>query len=433
MSLETSESAIRKVLRRVVPFAMLLFFFNLIDRANISYAALQMNADLGLSPSVYGFAAGIFFIGYFAFEVPSNLILVRVGARIWLARIMVTWGLVVLGMAWVNSETSLYVMRFLLGVAEAGLLPGVIYYLGLWVPAQWRALALSMLMSTNALSNIFGGPIATGLMQLDGLLGFKGWQLVFIGEAIPTVLIGLSILKYLPETPRDARWLTATEKQWLLKTLAEEQSAKSASRGTTLWNTIADRRVILTTVFSFLLICCNFGTVFWLPQIIRALGDLSTLEVGFLASVPYLIGGVGMILWGRHSDRNGDRKWHLVASSATAAVGYAWAGIAPSPTLSFVGLCVATLGVWSMLGVIWALASDLLHGSAPNAAAGGLAFINSFAALGGFVGPFLMGYVRENTDSFSGSLLTLAGFATLMTAAALLLQNYGRVPRQAVT
>jgi ACS family tartrate transporter-like MFS transporter len=423
-------SAVRKVLQRLVPFSMLLFLFSLIDRTNISFAALQMNEDLGFSPTVYGFAAGIFFVGYCLFEVPSNLVLIRVGARRWFARIMLTWGLIVIATAWVSSLNSLYVMRFLLGVAEAGLLPGLFYYLGTWIPASHRGLALSVLMSTAAVSNVIGGPLATGIMELDGWLWLRGWQLVFIVEGVPTVLIAFAVLAFLPDTPRDARWLETAERDWLESTIARENATKARVGAMALRQGFTDRRVLIATVFSFFLVCCNFGTVFWLPQILKSLGNLTNLQVGQLSVVPYLLGGIGMILWGRHSDRGHDRRWHLVTSGIVAAIGYALAGLAPTPVAAFVGLCVATLAVWSMFGVFWAIAADLLAGPA---AAAGLAVINSVGTLGGFVAPLLMGYIRDVTGAFTGSLLALAAFAAVTALTAPLLYVRPKDPEAALS
>jgi len=427
---DPGSSALRKVLQRLLPFTMLLFFFSLIDRTNISFAALQMNEDLDFGPTVYGFAAGIFFVGYCLFEIPSNLVLMRVGARRWLARIMLTWGLVVVGTAWVSGLKSLYMMRFLLGVAEAGLLPGLFYYLGTWIPASHRGLGLSVLMSTAALSNVIGGPLATGIMELDGWLGFRGWQLVFIVEGVPTVLVAVAVLALLPETPREARWLEPAERDWLESTIARENATKARVGAMSLRRGFTDRRVLIATVFSFFLVCCNFGTVFWLPQILKSLGHLTNLQVGQLSVVPYLLGGVGMIFWGRHSDRGHDRRWHLVASGVLAMIGYALAGLASTPAVSFVGLCLATLAVWSMFGVFWAIAADQLAGPA---AAVGLAFINSVGTLGGFVAPLLMGYIRVFTGAFSGSLLALAASAALTALIAPLLYVRPRGPEVALS
>jgi len=426
---DPGSTTLRKVLQRLLPFTMLLFFFSLIDRTNISFAALQMNEDLGFGPTVYGLAAGIFFVGYCLFEVPSNLVLMRVGARRWLARIMLTWGVIVVATAWVGGLKSLYVMRFLLGVAEAGLLPGLFYYLGTWIPASRRGLGLSVLMSTAALSNVIGGPLATGIMELDGWLGFRGWQLVFIVEGVPTVLVGIAVLALLPETPRDARWLEAAERTWLEATIARENETKARVGAMSLRQGFTDRRVLIATAFSFFLVCCNFGTVFWMPQILKSLGSFTNLQVGRLSVVPYLLGGIGMILWGRHSDRGHDRRRHLVMSGVVATIGYLLAGLAPTPAVSFVGLCLATLAVWSMFGVFWAIAADQLAGPA---AAAGLAFINSVGTLGGFVAPLLMGYLRDSTGAFTGSLLALAAFAACTALIAPLLYVRPREPEAAL-
>ena len=414
-----TDTTVRKVFRHLLPLAMLLLVFNLIDRTNIGFAALQMNADLGFTPSVYGLAAGIFFIGYFLFEVPSNLLLVRVGARPWLARIMITWGVVVACMAWVQGVRSFYTLRFLLGVAEAGLLPGVLLYLSRWIPLRQLGLAYSLLMSATALANVLSGPIAGALMQVE-VWGLRGWQLMFILEGLATIAVGLAVVRYLPERPADARWLTQDERAWLAATLAHEEREKARGGITSFRQGFLDRRVLIATLVCFLFVCCNFGTVFWLPQIVKSSGALSTLQVGLLSSVPYLLGGAATILWGRHSDRTRDRKWHLVAGASFAAAGYAAAALAPGAMLAFAGLCIATLGIWSMFGVFWAYAGNLLGGAA---AAGGFAFINSVSTLGGFVGPVLMGFVREKTQSFSGSLLVLAGFAVLTAVAAMLVDD----------
>jgi ACS family tartrate transporter-like MFS transporter len=408
-----------KVTRRLIPFAMLLFYISLIDRANISYAALEMNKDLQLSPSIYGLAAGIFFIGYFLFEVPSNLILMRVGARRWLGRIMISWGIVATAMAWVTGPYSLYVMRFLLGLAEAGLFPGLLYYLSFWIPARARGITMSVLMSTTALAYVTGGPLATALMAFEPF-GLRGWQFMFVAQGIPAIIVGFIVLFVLTEKPEDATWLTQSEKDHIARTIAAELAAKAKLGATSLREGFLDRRVWIAALFTFLLVCSNFGTVFWLPQILKGLGDLSNMQVGLLSVIPYLIAGIGMILWGRHSDRTGERKWHLVGSAVLAAVGYACAGFAPNPTLSFIAICFAALGIWSMFGIIWAYCGDLLGGAA---AASGLALINSIGTLGGFVGPFLIGFVRERTQTFSGGLYVLAGFALVTALVGLLLKN----------
>jgi ACS family tartrate transporter-like MFS transporter len=420
MNDEVGSSALRKVLLRLVPFAMLLFFVQMTDKTNVSFAALEMNQQLGFTPEVYGFGAGIFFIGAFFFEIPSNLVLMRVGARLWLARIMITWGLIVVGMAWVRSAHGFYVLRFLLGAAEAGLLPGVLYYLGTWVPERRRGVASSGLMSVSAIGAIIAGPLSTGIMELRGVLGVNGWQWIFILEGVATIVIGFITLRYLPETPRNARWLNADEQRWLTDVMSRELAAKQRAGMTSLAAGFLDRRILIGLVIGFLLVFCNFGTVLWLPQILKGFGGLTNMQVGLLSVLPYACGGVGMMLCGRSSDRSGDRRWHLVCGACLAALGYAGAALAPNNTLVFIGLCVAATGMLSTFGVFWAHASDLLGGAA---AAGGLAFINTASQLGGFVGPMAVGYLRQTTQSFSESLLVLAGGALMTGIVALALKN----------
>jgi ACS family tartrate transporter-like MFS transporter len=402
---------------------MLLFFVQVMDKTNVGFAALQMNRDLGFTPEVYGFGAGVFFLGAFLFEIPSNLILVRVGARRWLARIMITWGLIVIALAATRAPTFFYVMRFLLGVAEAGLLPGVIYYLGLWIPKPARGTALSALMSTSAIGAIAAGPIATGLMQLQGTGGLEGWQWIFVVEGIATVGIGIITLSYLPDGIEQARWLSAGEQHWLMERQRQELQVKKTMGVTAFLAGFFDSRVLVALIVSLLLVLCNFGAVFWLPQVIKSFGALSNLEVGWLSAVPYAFGGIGMVLWGRHSDRTGERRWHLFIGAAAAAVGYAWSATAPNGAMSFIGICLGTAGIMSTFGIFWAYAGDLLGGAA---AAGGIAFLNTAGQLGGFGGPFIIGFIRQRTHGFNGALLFLAACALLTALVALNLKS--RVP-----
>jgi ACS family tartrate transporter-like MFS transporter len=395
MSVSTDQVS-SKVLKRLVPFIMLLFFISLLDRANISYAALQMNKDLGLGPSAYGFAAGIFFVGYFLFEIPSNIALAKIGARKWLGRIMITWGLVAIAMAWVSGAASLYSLRFLLGVAEAGLLPGVMFYLARWIPGRARGATLSVLMATTAIAYVIGAPLSTWLMSFNGVLGLRGWQLMFVVEGIPAVIFGIVTLAILPETPFEAKWLTGPEREALSHAIAQESEAKQAHGPSSMWQGLTDRRILL------------------------AFGQISNMEVGLLSAIPYALGGVGMIIWGRHSDQTGERRWHLFAGAALAAIGYAAAAFAPGPAYAFIAICLAAIGIWSTFGLLWAYAGDLVAGPA---AATGFAIINSIGSAGGFVGPFLIGWVRGHTHGFSGSLLTLAAFGAFTALFALLLRG----------
>jgi MFS transporter, ACS family, tartrate transporter len=423
MNSELGARTITKVTRRLVPFAMLLFILSYLDRVNVGFAALQMNEDLGFSPTVYGLGAGIFFLGFFPFEIPSNLIMQRVGARRWMARIMIAWGVIATAMAAVSGANSFYIMRFLLGVAEAGLLPGIIYYFTWWFPAEQRAKALALFMSSTAISNMIGAPLSTSLLALDGWLGLRGWQILFIVEGVPSILVGFWVLSYMTERPEEAHWLAPEEKGWLTRVLALERARKEALTPTSLLRGLTDRRVLLITVLCFCLVSGNFGVVFWMPQIIKAFGGISNMQVGLLTAISYALAMIAMVWWGHHSDRTGERKWHLAAAALVGAFGLAASAVAPTPTLSYLALCIATIGIWSMFGVFWATPSDFLSGTA---AAAGLALVNSFGTLGGFSGPFLVGFVRERTSSFSASLLVLAGFVLAAAALSAVLRDEWR-------
>jgi MFS transporter, ACS family, tartrate transporter len=423
MKAELGAHTIAKVTRRLVPFAMLLFILSYLDRVNVGFAALQMNQDLGFTPTVYGLGAGIFFLGFFPFEIPSNLIMQRVGARRWMARIMIAWGVVATGMAWISGEKSFYIMRFLLGVAEAGFLPGIILYFSYWFPAAERAKALALFMSSTAISNVIGAPLSTSLLALDGWLGLRGWQILFIVEGVPSILVGFWVLSYMTDRPEDAHWLAEEEKSWLSRVIALERTRKEALTPTTLLQGLTDRRVLLITALCFCLVSGNFGVVFWMPQIIKAFGGISNMQVGALTALPYALAMVAMVWWGRRSDRRSERKWHLAAAALVGSIGLAASAMAPTPTLSYIALCVATVGIWSMFGVFWATPSDFLSGTA---AAAGFALINSFGTLGGFSGPFLVGFVRERTGSFSASLMVLAAFVLAAAVLSALLKDEWR-------
>ncbi len=413
MEVDLEKRTLAKVTRRLIPFCMLLFIFNYIDRVNIGFAGLQMNKELGLSFSVYGLGAGIFFIGYFIFEVPSNLILERVGARLWLARIAITWGIISTAMAWVYDEKSFLVMRFLLGLAEAGLLPGILLYFSYWIPSRERGKALAFFMTATAISNIVGAPLSTALLGLDGLYGFHGWQILFVLEGVPSVVMGFVVLRYLTDRPEKATWLEQDEKAWLARVLSAERAAKEEISGRmTLRLGLVSPRTLVIAALCFFLVSGNFGVVFWLPQIIKGFGGLSNIQVGMLSAVPYIAAAFAMVWWGRHSDRTGDRKWHLAIAAFVGSAGLAGSAVLTNPVLSFLALCVAAVGIWSMFGVFWAIPADFLSGIA---AAGGFALINSIGNLGGFMGPFLVGFVRDRTGTFSASLLVLASF-TLVAA-----------------
>jgi ACS family tartrate transporter-like MFS transporter len=359
--------------------------------------------------------------------VPSNLILEKVGARLWIAPIAITWGIVSIAMAWVYSEHSFYLVRFLLGVAEAGLLPGILLYFSYWFPARNRGRALALFMTATTISNIVGAPLSTSLLGLDGIFGFRGWQLMFLVEGVPSIIMGFVVLWYLTDKPDQATWLADDEKAWLIRTLAAERVAKEELSGRmTLRLGLISPRVLLIALLCFFLVSGNFGVVFWLPQIIKAFGGLSNMQVGLLSAVPYILAAFAMVWWGHHSDRTGDRKWHLAFAALVGAAGLAGSAMLTDPTVSFVALCVAAIGIWSMFGVFWAVPADFLSGIA---AASGFALINSIGTLGGFAGPFLVGFVRERTGTFSASLLVLSGFVLVsaLIAASLRMQPVTKI------
>lgn len=408
-----------KVRRRLIPFMFLLYVVSYLDRINVGFAALQMNADLGLTPAVYGFGAGIFFLGYCLLEVPSNLILERVGARIWIARIMIMWGLISACMMFVRTPTSFYVLRFMLGVAEAGFFPGMILYLTYWFPARERARALALFITSTAMSGIIGGPLSGLLLALNGTAGLKGWQWLFLVEGLPATLLGLVVLRILPNGPKDAKWLSANEKGWLLSRLAAERSAKEARQHFTLREALTSPRVLLLGALYLCLTMGIYGIGFWLPQIIKSLSQQSDITVGLLSALPYLVAVVSMVLIARHSDQTGERRLHVALSAFVGAVGMGISAFMHSPAALLAAIAIAAIGIWGALGTFWTLPTAFLSGTA---AAGAIALINAIGNIGGFASPYLIGLVRGTSTSFTGALLLLAASLTLGGVLALTMQ-----------
>jgi MFS transporter, ACS family, tartrate transporter len=395
-----------KVTRRLIPFLFLLYIFNYLDRVNVSIAALTMKPDLRFSDAVYGLGAGIFFLGYFLFEVPSNLILERVGARIWMARIMLTWGLISSGMMFVKSPVSFYTLRFLLGVAEAGFFPGMILYLSYWFPATVRARAVSRFMTAVPLASVLGGPLSGALLKLNGVAGLKGWQWLFLAEGMPSVVLGLVTLLYLTDRPGQATWLLPAEREWLTERLRREQAHRDKHFHFTLWQAFAQPRILLLCAIYFTITFCGYGFNFWLPLILKSRSGWSDMMISTVGMTPSLVGAIGMLIAGAHSDRTGERRCYLACAAGVAALGFVVSGWAHSPGLTLAAFSLAALGQLSMLGPFWALSTSTMSGVA---AAGAIAFINSVGNLGGFVGPYLMGSFKGSTGSFAAGLYTLAG------------------------
>jgi MFS transporter, ACS family, tartrate transporter len=417
MPTELETRALRKVTLRIVPFIMLLYFVAFIDRVNIGFASLTMNKDIGLSSSVFGFGAGIFFWGYFLFEVPSNLALDRFGARLWIARVMITWGIVAAAMAFVQGPVSFYVLRFLLGVAEAGFFPGIILYLSYWFPARQRAAVTALFMAAAPLSTVLGSPVSGALLEMDGLLGFKGWQWLFLLEALPAVLLGFAVLGYMTDRPEQARWLADDERGWLVRTMDAEMTRRAGTGSHSIWRGLSDMRVLALSLVYFGTSAGLYTLGVWAPQIIKQFG-LSSLQVGFLNAVPATVAVVVMVLWARHSDRTNERTWHVLLACLLSALGLWLAGMATSVAAVLAALTLVNVGISSSKPPLWSMPTTFLSGSA---AAAGIATINSIGNLGGFVGPAMIGWIKEQTGSFKGGLYFVGGLLVLSAVLILIL------------
>lgn len=400
-SLTAEEQAVlAKAAFRLIPFMGLLYVVSFLDRVNVSYAALTMNADIGLSASAFGLGAGIFFIGYFLFEIPSNLILHRIGARIWISRILVTWGLVSMGMAAVSGPASFLFARFLLGLAEAGFFPGMILYLTYWFPGPERGRIIGAFMLAIPIASIIGGPLSTTLLGVS-LFGLAGWQTMFLVEGLPAVVLGLVALAALPDRPTSAAWLDDRERKCLETLMARDEPAPARLR-----DGLVNPAVWRFSAAYFGLVLGLYGFGFWAPQIVKSLGDLTNSQVGLISTIPYAVAAVAMVLWGRHSDRTGERRFHVFAPAFLGAAGFLASAIVADPFLSLAALSIGALGVYSALPVFWTLPTAALSGTA---AAGGIALINSVGNLGGYFGPFAVGRLKDFTGSYAAGMLVLAG------------------------
>jgi ACS family tartrate transporter-like MFS transporter len=407
---------ISKIRWRLLPLMFAAYIIAYIDRVNIGFAALQMNRDLGFSATVYGLGAGVFFIGYFVFEVPSNLIMERLGARLWIARIMISWGLISAAMMFTRGPVDFYALRFILGLAEAGFFPGMILYLTYWFPANEGARAVALFMTANAFAGVAGGPLAGALLTMDGTGGLRGWQWLFLLEGIAAVVIGVVVFMYLPDGPHDARWLTGRERRRLEQRLAADYRAED-QHSHSLRQVLTDRRVWLFCWLYLALVIGLYSISFWLPQILRRLSNTSDLLVGVLSAVPYLFAVIGMVWIGRHSDRTGERRWHVAVPALLAAGGLLLCGFTGTPGLALAALSLAALGIWGALGPFWAMPTARLSRSG---AAAGIAWINSVGNLGGFVGPYAVGVLSVATGSLTIPMGVLS--ASLVVAAILALR-----------
>jgi MFS transporter, ACS family, tartrate transporter len=399
------KSAMRKIYIRLLPFAILSYFLAYVDRINVSFAALTMRDDLQMSATAYGFALGTFYWAYFIFEVPSNIAMEKVGARLWIARIMITWGLLACATAYVVGPTSFGVVRFLLGAAEAGFFPGIVLYFTYWFPSYHHARIVSGFLIGLPIAVAAGAPLSTALLGLDGLLGLKGWQVMYLAEGIPTLVIGVVTLFVLTDKPEQAKFLTQDEKAWLRARLDAERTAKESVRTFTLWQSMIDPKVLLLSLNYLGIVTASLGMLFFIPQIIKSIGVTSNMTVGWLTMVPYICGGIGLVVWGFVSDRMNERRWNLLVACIVSTGGLVMAGMTMGTWWALVGMSIAAVGFYGSKGPFWAMPPMFLTGTAAAAA---IAWINSIGNLGGFFGPWYVGVMKDATGSFSGGLYGLA-------------------------
>lgn len=402
-------SAIRKNAWRLLPLLILAFIFNYIDRTSVGFAAITMNKDLGLTATEFGWGAGVLFAGYCFFEIPSNMALYRYGARRWLARIMISWGIAAAATALVQGPTSFYILRFLLGVAEAGFFPGVTYLLACWFPAAYRTRVLALFMLGVPLSSVIGGPMSAYLLQMNGILNLTGWQWMFLIQGLPAALIGIVVLIYLRDTPQQAHWLNDDERRELIAMLAEEPRDKPRKA---VWAALTDGRVLLLAAIQFGFVLGSYGIGIWLPLILKGRG-FSTVEVGFLSTIPYIGAIFGMLLWARVVDRSGRKIGNLLLACLLGAIGLFASTQTSSFALEMTGISIAVIAISSARAIFWTIPTGFLTGAA---AAGGLAFINSIGTMGGFAGPYMVGVLKEATGSFNYGIWAMAGILVLSAA-----------------
>ncbi|MFZ0805953.1 MAG: MFS transporter [Candidatus Sulfotelmatobacter sp.] len=409
------ESAvISRLMWRLMPFLFLLYIVAYLDRINVSFAILQMRGQLGLSDRVYGRASGMFFAGYFFFQLPSNVVLEKVGVRRWISFLMITWGVISCLMIFIRGPVSFYSMRFVLGAAEAGFFPGIVLHIKRWFPASARARAVAWFMTANPIAGIIGSPVSGALLSLSGK-GLSGWQWMFLIEGVPAVVLGLTVLRTLADRPSQARWLMTEEKSWLLAKLALEQQAEVVG-GAKFWKALASWRILLLSVVYFGVSTTMYGVTLWLPSVITNLSGLGYFWTGVVAVIPFVIATVAMVLVGNHSDRTGERRWHTAIPAFGGAAALMIAGYGVSPVVVVAGIGLGLACAESMVGPFWAMATSQMAGFS---AAAGIAVINSLANLGGYFGPDIIGFFRTVNGGFRGGLLAIAATVALSGAAAL--------------
>ncbi len=402
--MELEQRTMSKVSWHLVPFLMFCYFIAYLDRVNVGFAKATMIKDIGISDTVYGGAAGIFFIAYFFFEVPSNMALHKFGARKWIARIMFTWGLVSGAQAFVTGGFSFNIVRILLGVAEAGFFPGIIFFLTLWFPSAYRARIVGLFMFAIPISTVIGSPLSGFILNLEGVGGLHGWQWMYIIEAVPALLMTFAVLYYLTDRPSEAAWLEPDERAWLQKRLDAETANRESFVKMTWLQSMLDPRVIALGCVYMALNIPQYGLSFFLPQIVKDFG-VSNVQAGFITAIPYAVGGIAMILWGRHSDKTGERVWHCIIPFIAMLVGLGLAAMIADPTLKMLAICIAAWGFFAILPVFWTLPTAFLSGAG---AAAGIAAVNSIGNLGGYFGPQVFGYLKDQTGGTTASLIFLA-------------------------
>jgi MFS transporter, ACS family, tartrate transporter len=402
------ERTMKKISKRIIPFIFILYIISFLDRVNIGYAALDMNKALGLTSSALGLISGIFFFGYFLFEIPSNILMHRIGARIWIARILISWGAVVIITAWAQNATHMYILRFLLGVAEAGFFPGIILYITYWFRAKEQARAFALFMTALAASNIIGAPLSTWIMDHVHWAGMPGWRWLFVIEGAPAIIFGIVTYFYLTDRPELATWLTDEEKNWLKTELAKEEQAKKQRKHDSMKEILVNPSIWRFALIYFTLVTGLYGVGFWMPSIIKAFSKfLTNTQVGFITMIPYILGGLAMIWWARKSDRTGERRMHTALPPILGAIGLIGCGMTTNPVISLIMMSLATVGIYSFFGPFWSLPALFLSESA---AAVGIAFINSVGNLGGFLGPYALGYLKDATGKVQAGLFFLSLF-----------------------
>jgi MFS transporter, ACS family, tartrate transporter len=411
------QTAVHKAALRFVPLLTIAYLFNYLDRTSLGFAALTMNQQLGLTASQFGFAAGVFFLGYSVFEIPSNLLLYRFGARRWIARIMISWGLVSAATAFVVGPNSFYTLRLLLGITEAGFFPGVTFFLAAWFPAQYRTRMLAWFLIGIPLSSLVGAPVCGMLLQMDGIWGLAGWQWLFLLVSLPCIPLGLLTLKLLADRPQVAHWLTVGERDALIDVLASEVRERPHS---SLPAALKDPRVLICTAIQFGFTLGSYGIGIWLPLMLKEY-HLSNLAIGWIAAIPYLFASLGMILWAHHVDRKGSRIVNLALACLLGGIGLLAPIASGSVGLAVIGFSVALVGVTAARAIFWTIPTRFLTGVA---AAGGLAFINSIATVGGFVGPSMMGWLKEFSGTYVAGLLAVAAIMLAATAASMSLKFF---------